>query len=190
MVEGDSARSAHLVRFPHEAGEGVGSHFGGTTVHVETDGVRLGWGETEVADTPEDADRTASVSREAVSEGTAGGTYIVEERPEDNALAGEVAAMGEGVAAGFEGVLGETASPAVVRVAAAGEKVTTEEVVDGGRDTFTASLTEEGENLGLDFAMGHKKLLLIICTEEQSNHYSRRELYRGELSWSRRGFML
>ena len=116
--EGDAACGALLVGLPDETGEGIGPHPGVRPVHVEEDGLALLGGEAEAADTAEYGHRTAAVSADAARGAAPGRADVMEEGAEDDALTGEVPRVGEAPAAGLEGVLRETADPAVVGVAA------------------------------------------------------------------------
>lgn len=126
-------------------------------MHMEENGFALRGREPKAANASENGNRTATVSVDTVRKGTVGRTYIVKERSDNDALTGKVAAVGEGVAAGLEGVLRKPARPAVVRMTAAAEEVALKEVFDSAADSFAARLPKEGENLGFNGSRGHMK---------------------------------
>lgn len=140
----------HLVRLPDEAGEGIGIHLAGISVHVQFDGLVLITVQMEAADPAQDAYGTAAVPVDVTGLRAVRGAEVMEEGTDDDAGFAQFAPVFQSVAAGFEGVPGKASGIAVMGVAACREEVTVADVVDNPFDTGTAGASEKSLDLCAD----------------------------------------
>jgi len=124
-------------------------------MHVALDSTCLVCRQAKSADIAEDADGAASVPMEAHGVAVMGSTYVMQQRPQDDAVAGQPTAVGERKLARLKGVPRQAARHAVVGVAAGSEEVALAKIVYDRVDALAVRAAQQAQGLLSDLFVRH-----------------------------------
>lgn len=127
--------STDLVGEPYQVGKTVRTNPRHSEMHMVLDGSSLLVRQAKPADVAEDADGPPAMPMDAHGIVVMGRAYVMQQRPEDDAVAGQPTAVGERKLARFQRVLCKAPRHVMMGVAADSEKVALAKIVD---DTLNA----------------------------------------------------
>ncbi len=176
-VQTHAPSGTDLVCGPHKAAKVARTHLRRTEMHVAPDGGCLVCRQAKSADIAEDADGAAAVPMEAQGLAVMGRAYVVQQRPQDDAVAGEPAAVGERKLARLQGVTRQAARHVVMGVAAGSEEVALAKIVYDRVDALAVSAAQQAQGLLSDLFVRHDFWdLSLIYTRDFAFSFSRKNV--------------